>query len=157
MKSHLNVMRDRWFGAKGCSVRVGWVAVVIAAAGCAATGGGLSKDSPKEVKAAAVKERSSARWDALIKGDKDAAYAYLSPGTRELVSLDQYKGRVQTGNFRSVQVDGVDCDVETCKVKLTLTYDYTASRGMTNMKGISTYLEETWVLDKGQAWFVWRP
>ncbi len=73
-------------------------------------GGGLTKDTPPEVKAAAVKERSNARWEALIKGDKDAAYAYLSPGTRELITLEQYRGRMQTGSFRSVQIEKVDCD-----------------------------------------------
>lgn len=125
-------------------------------AGCATMGGGLTKDTPPEVKAAAVKERSNARWMALIKGDKDAAYAYLSPGTRELISVEQYRGRVQTGGFRSVQIEKVDCDTETCQVGLMLTYDYTA-KGTTQQKGITTYVQETWVLEKGQAWFAWRP
>ena len=153
MKSHLKVGRNRRSGVEGWWVHVASVAAIIATAGCA----GLSKDSPPEVKAAAVKERSGARWAALIKGDKDAAYAYLSPGTRELISLEQYKGRVRTGHFRSVQIDNVECDVESCKVKLMLTYDYVAARGITTAKGITTYAEETWVLDNGQAWFVWRP
>jgi len=157
MKSYLQAGHDRRFRARGWWIRVASVAVVIAASGCGTFGGGLSQDSPPEVKAAAVKERSGARWAALIKGDKDAAYAYLSPGTREVVSLEQYKGRVRTGSFQSVQIDNVHCDVETCKVKLMLTYDYVPARGYTTAKGITTYLEETWVLDKGQAWFVWRP
>jgi len=156
MKSHLQAGRGRRFGARGRWIRVASVAVVIAVSGCGTFGGGLSQDTPPEVKAAAVKERSSARWAALIKGDKDAAYAYLSPGTREVISLEQYKGRVQTTGFRSVQIDNVDCDVETCKVKLMLTYDYLPPRGTTRATGITTYVEETWVLDKGQAWFVWR-
>ena len=156
MKSHLQAGRGRRFGARGRWIRVASVAVVIAVSGCGTFGGGLSQDTPPEVKAAAVKERSSARWAALIKGDKDAAYAYLSPGTREVISLEQYKGRVQTTGFRSVQIDKVDCDVETCKVQLMLTYDYVPARGVTTAKGITTYVEETWVLDKGQAWFVWR-
>jgi len=157
MKSHLQAGRGRRFGARGWRIRVASVAVVIAAAGCATGGGGFSQDSPPEVKAAAVKERSGARWAALIKGDKDAAYAYLSPGTREVISLEQYKGRVRTGNFQSVQIDDVDCGVETCKVKLMLTYDYLPAKGYTRATGITTYVEETWLLDKGQAWFVWRP
>jgi hypothetical protein len=128
------------------------VAVVVLA-GCAT----LSKDSPPDVKAAAVKERSSARWAALIKGDKDAAYAYLSPGTREVMSLEAYKRRINTDGFRAVQIQGVDCEVETCKVKLMLTYDHAAPKGATRAVSATTYIEETWLLDKGQAWFVWHP
>jgi len=108
------------------------------------------------VKAAVVKERSNARWAALIKGDKDAAYAYLSPGTREMITLEQYRGRMQTGSFRSVQIDKVDCETETCTVGLVLTYEY-LPKGVTQAKGVSTYVQETWVLEKGQAWFAWRP
>jgi len=155
MRSDLQARRDREFRARGWWFRVASVAVVVAVAGCAA--GGISNDSTPEMKAAAVKERSSARWAALIKGDKDAAYAYLSPGTREMVSLEQFRGRVQAGSFRSVQIDKVECDAETCKVKLLLTYDYLPAKGTTTAKGITTYVEETWVLDKGQAWFVGRP
>ncbi len=108
-----------------------WGAAVVAfllAAGCGALGG-LTKDTPPDVKAAAVKERSNARWAALIKGDMDAAYAYLSPGTRELVSPEQYRGRVQAVGFRSVQIEKVDCDSETCQVGLVLTYDYLPAKG----------------------------
>jgi len=65
----------------------GAIVALTVAAGCATMGGGLTKDTPAEVKAAAVKERSNARWAALIKGDADGAYTYLSPGTRELISL----------------------------------------------------------------------
>ena len=140
--------RGLWIG--------GALAAAMVAAGCATTGG-LTKDTPPEVKAAAVKERSNGRWMALIQGDKDAAYAYLSPGTRELISVEQYRGRVQTGGFRSVRIEKVDCDTETCQVGLMLTYDYTPGKGTTQAKGITTYVQETWVLEKGQAWFAWRP
>jgi hypothetical protein len=130
---------------------------MILAAGCTTTGGALTKDTPPEIKAAAVKERSNARWAALIKGDKDAAYAYLSPGTRSLITIEQYRGRVQTGGFRAVQIDKVDCEPETCSVGLMLTYDYVAPKGVGSAKGITTYVQETWVLENGQAWFVMRP
>jgi len=138
---------------------MGSVGVLAMMAGCATTGG-LSKDTPPEVKAAAVKERSNARWAALIKGNKDEAYTYLSPGTRNLISLEQYRGRVQAIGYRSVEIDKVDCEPEVCKVALTLTYDYMPTKGAIAGKGVtgvSTYVEETWVLEKGQAWVVWRP
>src|SRR4029453_12699397 len=104
MNRHLETGRSERSWAAG--IRIGSAVIAFAvAAGCATMGGGLTKDTPPEVKAAAVKERSNARWAALIKGDKDAAYAYLSPGTRELITLEQYRGRMQSGvGFRSVQI-----------------------------------------------------
>ena len=154
-------MRRQWRTSRrwglGASDLRAWGAGVLAllvVAGCG-TLFGLTKDTPPDVKAAAVKERSNARWAALIKGDVDAAYAYLSPGTRELVSPEQYRARMQAVGFRSVQIEKVDCESETCQVGLLLTYDY--AKGSTSAKGITTYLQETWVLEKGQAWFVWRP
>ena len=156
MNRHSEAGRRERSWATGIRIGGALVALTIAA-GCATTGGGLTKDTPPEVKAAAVKERSNARWTALIKGDTDAAYAYLSPGTRELITLEQYRVKVKTGGFRSVQIDKVDCESETCMVGLMLTYDYTPPRGLTQAKGITTYVQETWVLEKGQAWFAWRP
>ena len=50
-----------------------------------------------------------------------------------------------------------DCESESCTVGLQLTYDYLPASGMTRAKGITTYVQEIWVLDKGQAWFAWRP
>jgi len=52
-------------------------------------------------------------------------------------------------NYKEVKINEVTCDAETCKVKLLLTY------AMPKMKEIHTPLEESWVIDKGQAWYVW--
>ena len=120
-------------------------------------GGDLSKDTPPEVKAAAVKERSSARWEALIRGDKDAAYAYLSPGTRKMMTVEQYRGRTQAINYTGAQVENVDCEAETCQVRVIVMYDYLPAKGTTRAKGLATYVQETWVLENGQVWFSWRP
>ena len=139
-------------------IRFGGAVLALAIiAGCAAMGGGLTKDTPPEVKAAAVKERSSARWEALIKGDKDAAYTYLSPGTRQMMTLEQYRARPQAITYTAAQVEKVDCEAETCKVGLMVTYDYLPAKGTTRAKGVTTYLQETWVLENGQIWFAWRP
>jgi hypothetical protein len=127
------------------------------AAGCATMGGGLTKETPPEVKAAAAKERSSARWEALIKGDKDTAYTYLSPGARQMMTLEQYRARPQAINYTAVQVEKADCDAETCQVGLMVTYDYLPAKGTTRAKGVTTYVQETWVLENGQVWFAWRP
>jgi hypothetical protein len=141
----------------GKGIRFGVVAAVAAVAGCASMGGGLTKETPSEVKAASVKERSSARWEALIRGDQDAAYAYLSPGTRQMMTLDQYRARPQSITYTAVRVENVDCEAETCMVGLNVTYDYVPVKGATRAKEVTTYVQETWVLENGQLWFAWRP
>ena len=156
MKLRLEAGRGWRSRVKG--IRFGSAVIALSlAAGCATTGGSLTKDTPTEVKAAAVKERSSARWEALLRGDKDTAYTYLSPGTRQMMTLEQYRGRSQAINYTAAQVEKVDCDAETCLVGLMVTYDYLPAKGITRAKGVTTYLQETWVLENGQAWFSWRP
>ena len=66
------------------------VASIVALSGCAGVGG-LTKDSSPEAKNAAVTERVKARWAALIDGNLDLAYTYLSPASREILSLAAYK------------------------------------------------------------------
>jgi len=108
----------------------------------------FSADSSNEQKSAAVRQRALARWQALIKDDIATAYGYLSPATRDVVSLDQYKGKVARGTFRDIKIDSVDCEAELCKVDVRLTYD------RPRMKGMVTPLKETWIIERGQFWYV---
>jgi len=126
------------------------VAVLQGVLGCATTGSGVSRDSSPEVRRAAVTERANARWAALLKGDIDAAYLYLSPASREVVTLPEFRAKTRVGGFREVKIDSVDCDAEVCKVGILLTYDHRL------MSGITTPLSESWVLNQGQYWYVWQ-
>jgi len=128
-------------------LRAGVAVLLVALAGCA-SGGGLSKDSPPEAKQAAVAERAKARWVAMIDGNLDVAYTYLSPASKGIVSLAAFKQQARSG-YREAKVEKVECDGATCKVKMFVIYDHRL------MKGIGTPLEERWVIDEGQAWLVW--
>lgn len=130
-------------------VAVPLAAVLVAAslAGCASMAG---KDMAPEAKQALVTERINARWDLLIKGDLDEAYKFLSAGSQEAMSLKVYKAKVKPGMWRAVKVDSMDCEAEICQVKMTLTYDHRL------MKGVQTPFQETWILEKGNAWYVYR-
>lgn len=101
-----------------------------------------------EARQAYVAERVKARWAALIKDDLDAAYAFMSPGSRTVTSLEKYKSSTRRGAFRQVVVDSVICDSDACKVRLMLTYDHR------QMKGITTPVNEAWIFESGQAWYV---
>jgi hypothetical protein len=147
-------MVDRRFGwwracARGIE-RAVVPAVVVLVAGCAASGGNLTKDTPVESKQTAVRERAEARWQAIIKGDYPVAYAYFSPGSREIVNLGTFEARMKgVAKYTGVKIDTVSCEAVACKVKLWLTYDHKV------MKGVMTPAEEAWIIDGGQAWYVW--
>jgi hypothetical protein len=135
------------------AVAVAVVAVALGMmAGCATGPGGqapMGATTP-EPRESLVKRRAEARWDALIKGDFKASYAYLSPASRAVVSLESYSARTGQRSYREAKVDSVGCESETCRVRLFLTFDHRL------MQGITTPVEETWVFDGGQAWFVYR-
>jgi predicted small secreted protein len=135
-------------GRQGIAVLL---AVLLAAsvAGCASMSGG-GKDLAPEAKRALVTERINARWNALIKGDMDQAYTFMSAGSREAMPLELYKIKIKPGSWRAVKVDSMQCEAEICQAKMTLTYDHRM------MKGIQTPFEETWILEKGNAWYVYR-
>jgi len=110
----------------------------------------LSVDSAPEVKHKVVAERAQARWQALMKGDLDAAYAFLSPASKKATPLPVYAKSIKPGMWRNVRVDKVDCEAELCKVQLAVTYDNRM------MKGITTPIWESWVIEDGSAWYVYH-
>ena len=127
------------------------LAVLLAAplVGCASMSGG-GKDLAPEAKRALVTERINGRWNALIKGDLDRAYTFMSAGSQEAIPLSVYRAKIKPGMWRAVKIDSMDCEVEICQVKLTLTYDHRM------MKGVQTPFQETWILENGNAWYVYR-
>lgn len=124
---------------------------VLGIAGCASVPpGSPAKAATEADRVALVTKRAEERWALLIKGDLKAAYGYLSPGSRTVMTLERYEARTKTGNFREIRIDRVSCETDICKVRLFLTYDHRM------MQGIVTPLEESWVFEGGQAWFVYR-
>ena len=117
-------------------------------AGCATTSQPSAGAATQSVEAK-VAERAKARWDAVIKDDMGAAYAYLSPASREAVSLEKYKSAPRRTGFREAKVEEVKCEAEVCYAKLLVTYDHA------RMKGITTPLLESWIVDGGQVWYVY--
>ena len=129
---------------------------LVALAGCASTpqtaspaaAPAASVTSP-EAKQDLVRTRAMSRWDLLIKDDMDAAYTYLSPGSRETTSLEKFKRNFRRGAFREARVDNVTCDGDACIARMHVTYDHP------KMKGITTPVLESWIIDGGQAWLVY--
>jgi hypothetical protein len=125
----------------------GWFSLLaLGLAGCA----GVSVDSSPQAKQRLVTERAEARWQVLIKGDVEGAYQFLSSGSKAATSLEVYKSKIRPGMWRGAKVEKVECEAEICKVLLQITYDTKP------MKGIQTPLNETWIIEKGSAWYIYR-
>ena len=120
------------------------VAGALALAGCAA----LQPKTPEEI----VTQRVEARWDALIKGDFPAAWAYTQPAYRAIVKQADYaKTFGAGGQWRGVQVHQVSCEAERCPVRIRLTTRVTLPpfRG----QELTGALDETWVREDGNWWY----
>lgn len=143
--------------AAAISWEIRYFAVVVLAlltAACAT----LSPSSPNEEKVKVVTARATARWQAIIGKDFAAAYEYMSPATRATVTPAGFKTVASRIDYRNAKVTEATCDGRACRVKLILTYNAgLAMRGgrTESMNGINTPLEENWVIDKGQIWYVW--
>lgn len=128
-------------------VRTLAVALALGLSACATTGS-ITAQSPEEAKRAQLLERAEARGLALVRGDLDAAYEYLSVGSKAVISKDNFKQRMSMVPFRAYRIDEVGCEGETCKVKSKLTYDHRT------MKGVTTPMTELWVIEDGKVFYV---
>ena len=96
-----------------------------------------------------VTERAQQRWNALLKQDMQIAYQFISPAGRSLMSLENYRPRVNAGFWRGAKVKEASCAAETCEV--TVMVDIFA-------EGVkfTNPVKETWILDAGKWWFVYQ-
>ena len=96
-----------------------------------------------------VMARAQLRWNALIKRDLDTAYAFISPGARSLMAVEDYRPRVNPAYWRGAKVSEAKCAAEICDV--TVLVDLLIERVK-----VTSPIKETWILDAGQWWFVYQ-
>jgi hypothetical protein len=112
--------------------------------GCVAIGQSGIDEATQE-----VSERAQKRWELVMKGQMEGAYAYLSPASRETITLVDFRKRTAAGRWwRKIQLSKVDCRVDTCQVTMILEYD------LFEIKGLKASIEETWINDGGTWWLV---
>lgn len=122
---------------KASSFGIAWIGLAILTA-CATLD---SRPSPE-----VVKERAQARWNALVSGNPNAAYAYFSPTVRQTLKAEDYASSVKKGFWKSVTVDRVECsNADLCTAHATIEYEYKGGR-------VKTPLRETWIRE-GQNWW----
>ena len=103
-----------------------------------------------------IEERATARWDALLSGDLDGAYQYLSPAFRSSVSSLQYQRKLllQKVSWTAARYIESECLETTCKVRISLDYSLIgALPGVRRFDGTHTVVEN-WVRREGTWWMV---
>ena len=127
--------------AKSGVTKLFLIAILMALAACAAIGVGTPEQQ--------VMERAQARWDALVRGDYKAAYAYLSPGSRQVQSEKDYVNSLRRGFWKAAKVEKATCEQARCEVQATIEYEFQGQR-------IKSPLRETWIREGSDWWYVLR-
>ena len=127
--------------------------VVVLASACTTTSSVPASSTEQVGKQTSVEklvmQRAQQRWDALMEGELNKAYAFISPSGRAKLQAQDYRARVNTAHFRKAVVQEASCQADSCDVKIAL--DYVV--GGLPLKQI---LSEIWILDEGNWWFVYR-
>ena len=108
---------------------------------------------------AVVAERAQARWDALLAGDYDTAYALYSPGYRSGISRTDFEiqYRLRKVRWKTAEYQSHECADNACTVHFMMTYTVNSPvPGLKKYKGRSR-VEESWVHTRGNWWYVPEP
>ena len=122
------------------------LATTLALAACA----GMQSQPPEEQ----VRSLADKRWQALLAQDYSTAYNSLTPSYRKIKSLEAYQTMQKSIPFKriSAKVMKVECAEEKCSARVALEGTPVGAFGY---KGtVTSGVEETWVLEGGQWWFL---
>jgi hypothetical protein len=96
---------------------------------------------------------AQSRWDALMKGDFEAAYKLMSPSARTVVKLEDFRRKAGLVNWKVANVSKVDCSADDlCAVQMDVKYAYKLRIGKTIEN--DQVLAETWRYTAGAWWYV---
>lgn len=120
--------------------------VLLSLAGCAGLG---RPNTPEEQ----VKARAQARADAMVKRDLDRVYEFFAPAYRAAVPVQTYRNSIGKALVMvGATVESVECEsLEKCIAKVRVETKPLVVPRFTGT--ISTYADETWLLEAGQWWF----
>jgi len=96
---------------------------------------------------------AQSRWDALVKGDFEAAYQLMSPASRSIVKLEDFRHKSGIVAWKAASVRKVECSADDlCTVQVEATYAYKLRIGRTVEN--DQVLAETWLNTAGGWWYV---
>lgn len=103
---------------------------------------------------AQLKERVLARWQALIKGDFEAAYQFETPAYRAIFTSNQF--RYQFGNqtrWRMANIANIRYDDSiVARVRVEVAYRYANPEKGREMLDMTQGVNEVWLRKEGQWW-----
>ncbi len=102
-----------------------------------------------------VAKRAQARWDALIKGDLETAYQFLSPGYRQAMPFDRYERNIHgVGLWQAARVSKVVCkQPDVCEATVEVDVKLVVPRIQEPIESTNP-LYERWVYTDKQWWYV---
>lgn len=102
-----------------------------------------------------VRMRANERLKALVSGDLPKAYSYLSPTSRSLVSIDNWRNNLTRATvWKSAEVFSVECPTaDRCNVRVTISHQPLVWAG--SLGTITSAIDETWLADKGDWWLLY--
>ena len=99
----------------------------------------------------AVRERAQERWDDLVKGDFQAAYGFLSPGSKQVIGEKAYVDSLRKGFWKAAQVQSVKCESDrACDARVEIEYEFQGRR-------TKTPLHEKWIREGSSWWYLFKP
>ena len=105
---------------------------------------------------ALVKARVEARWQAMVAGEYDKAYEFLSPGFRSRVSPEEFRGRFEgRTEWTGVDIQGVDCEEEICVASVLARFRFLGAPPFPPYDGEAAE-KENWIISDGEWWHVPR-
>ena len=109
-------------------------------------------------KAADVEKRAVDRWNLLIAHQAEKAYDYLTPGTRETQSRENYAAGMNNRpvKWKQAKFNRKECDADRCKVYIDVSYSVVApGTGAMGMPMESTSTQsKTWVYVENEWYFL---
>ena len=96
-----------------------------------------------------VQHRAQARLDALLAGDIQKAFTFLAPASREATSWQRWGSNYAgVGRWRAVNVNSVECDLDRCDVRASVSYEMVRPR-LENTRA----QHQVWINVNGQWYF----
>jgi len=100
-----------------------------------------------------VAKIAQSRWDALVKGDIEAAYNLMSPASRAIVTLENFRRKQSVVTWKAASVKKVDCSADDlCAVQVDMKYAYKLRIG--TVVENTQVSAETWRNTAGGWWYV---
>ena len=127
------------------------VAILPAVSACASVP--TQSGAPLLDKQEIVAKLAQSRWDALVKMDFEAAYNLMSPASRDLVPLADFRNRSGKVAWKAARITKVECSADDlCSVQVEATYSYRLRLG----KEVENdhVVTETWRNIAGGWWYV---